>query len=346
MTMLETRAQVKVFGGISGAFVVNNGLKQGDGLAPMLFDITLDWVIRQTDIDINNTLMYKSVQVVGYADDLDIMGRSKAKVEETLKDLEKATGKIGLNINNSKTKWMIQSRNTLISNQQIGSERFETMKDFKHLGSVITNDKKEWTDIQICITKGNQTYFALLDILKSRFVPSTSNYSQGEEQAAGLHPRTGRLESVMDKAVFWDVHGVLLVDFAKHGTTVNAAAYIQTLVNLRCALRDKHRKINADDIKLFHDNARPQVVASVREKINTFGWEVLQHPPYSPDLTPSDFHPMKKFLAGHRFATDAFCNIKMDLREVGYDDREWINLAQDRDQWRAYVRAAMNLWVP
>ncbi|KAJ4444148.1 hypothetical protein ANN_05937 [Periplaneta americana] len=36
-------------------------------------------------------------------------------------------------------------------------------------------------------------------------------------------------------------------------------------------------------------------------------------------------------------------NIKMDLREVGYDDREWINFAQDRDQWRAYVRAAMNL---
>ncbi|KAJ4442251.1 hypothetical protein ANN_12117 [Periplaneta americana] len=32
-------------------------------------------------------------------------------------------------------------------------------------------------------------------------------------------------------------------------------------------------------------------------------------------------------------------NIKMDLREVGYDDRDWINLAQDRDRWRAYVRA-------
>ncbi|KAJ4443724.1 hypothetical protein ANN_05448 [Periplaneta americana] len=39
-------------------------------------------------------------------------------------------------------------------------------------------------------------------------------------------------------------------------------------------------------------------------------------------------------------------NIKMDLGEVGYDDREWISLAQDRDQWRAYVRAAMNLRVP
>ncbi|KAJ4426421.1 hypothetical protein ANN_27235 [Periplaneta americana] len=39
-------------------------------------------------------------------------------------------------------------------------------------------------------------------------------------------------------------------------------------------------------------------------------------------------------------------NIKMDLREVGYDGRDWINLAQDRDQWRAYVRAAMTLRVP
>ncbi|KAJ4432453.1 hypothetical protein ANN_21072 [Periplaneta americana] len=36
-------------------------------------------------------------------------------------------------------------------------------------------------------------------------------------------------------------------------------------------------------------------------------------------------------------------NIKMDLRDVGYDDKDWIDLAQDRDLWRAYVRAAMNL---
>ncbi|KAJ4428559.1 hypothetical protein ANN_24603 [Periplaneta americana] len=39
-------------------------------------------------------------------------------------------------------------------------------------------------------------------------------------------------------------------------------------------------------------------------------------------------------------------NIEMDLREVGYDGRDWINLAQDRDQWRPYVRAPMNLRVP
>ena len=39
-------------------------------------------------------------------------------------------------------------------------------------------------------------------------------------------------------------------------------------------------------------------------------------------------------------------NIKMDLRKVGFDHRDWIALAEDRDQWRACVRAVMNLRVP
>ena len=39
-------------------------------------------------------------------------------------------------------------------------------------------------------------------------------------------------------------------------------------------------------------------------------------------------------------------NIKMDLREVGCDPGEWIGLAEDRDQCRAYVRTVMNLRVP
>ncbi|KAJ4441770.1 hypothetical protein ANN_11628 [Periplaneta americana] len=39
-------------------------------------------------------------------------------------------------------------------------------------------------------------------------------------------------------------------------------------------------------------------------------------------------------------------NIKLDLKEMGYDDGDWINLAQDRDRWRAYVRAALNVRVP
>jgi hypothetical protein len=39
-------------------------------------------------------------------------------------------------------------------------------------------------------------------------------------------------------------------------------------------------------------------------------------------------------------------NIKMDLREVGRDGMDWIDLAQDRDRWSAYGNAVMNLRVP
>jgi hypothetical protein len=39
-------------------------------------------------------------------------------------------------------------------------------------------------------------------------------------------------------------------------------------------------------------------------------------------------------------------NIKMDLREIGWDGRDWIELAQDMDLWRALVNTVMNLRVP
>jgi hypothetical protein len=39
-------------------------------------------------------------------------------------------------------------------------------------------------------------------------------------------------------------------------------------------------------------------------------------------------------------------NIKMDLREIGLDGVDWMDMAQDRDQWRALVNTVLNLWVP
>jgi hypothetical protein len=39
-------------------------------------------------------------------------------------------------------------------------------------------------------------------------------------------------------------------------------------------------------------------------------------------------------------------DIKMNLRKIGWGGRDWTDLPQDRDQWRALMNTAMNLWCP
>jgi hypothetical protein len=39
-------------------------------------------------------------------------------------------------------------------------------------------------------------------------------------------------------------------------------------------------------------------------------------------------------------------NIKIDLRLIGWDDMDWIDLDQDRDQWMVLVKTVMKFWVP
>ena len=52
----------------------------------------------------------------------------------------------------------------------------------------------------------------------------------------------------------------------------------------------------------------------------------------------------RKPLGGYRHRWED--NIKMDLQEVGCGGTDWIELAQDRDRWRALVNAVLNLQVP
>jgi hypothetical protein len=52
----------------------------------------------------------------------------------------------------------------------------------------------------------------------------------------------------------------------------------------------------------------------------------------------------KRPLGRHRHRWEN--NIKLDLREIGIDGVNWIQMAQDRVQWQAFVNMVMNLWVP
>jgi len=58
---------------------------------------------------------------------------------------------------------------------------------------------------------------------------------------------------------------------------------------------------------MIHDNTNPHTATTLQNLIMTFGWEQFDHPSYSPDLAPSDFHlflHLKSFLDGRRFHND------------------------------------------
>ena len=77
-------------------------------------------------------------------------------------------------------------------------------------------------------------------------------------------------------------------------------------VQEHCPTQEKWPAIvNRKGVILQHDNARPHCPRRTLEKINSLGWEVLPHPPYSPDIAPSDFHlfrSLQHFLSGIFFS--------------------------------------------
>ncbi|GBM56624.1 Histone-lysine N-methyltransferase SETMAR, partial [Araneus ventricosus] len=89
--------------------------------------------------------------------------------------------------------------------------------------------------------------------------------------------------------------------------TTNANRYCETLRKLRRAIQNRRRGMFSRLIALLHDNSRLHTAVATQELLDQFGWEIFDHPPYSPDLATSDFHlflKLKEILGGKRFGND------------------------------------------
>jgi hypothetical protein len=82
VTMENSTYHVKLGTIMTDGFQVGTGLKQGDGLAPSLFNIALEYVIRKLSVHITSTIFHKTVQLIGYADDVNTMGRTKGLLQK------------------------------------------------------------------------------------------------------------------------------------------------------------------------------------------------------------------------------------------------------------------------
>ena len=102
---------------------------------------------------------------------------------------------------------------------------------------------------------------------------------------AGLHPKKVML------CIWWDWKGVLYYELLLENQTINSNKYCSQLDQLKAALDDNRPELVNRKCIIFHqDTARLQVSLMTRQKLLQFGWKVLIHPLYSPDIAPLNFH--------------------------------------------------------
>lgn len=119
--------------------------------------------------------------------------------------------------------------------------------------------------------------------------------------------------------VFWDSQGIIHIDYLEKGRTITGQYYANLLDEFEAVLKEKRPHLKKKKVLFHHDNAPAHSSRVVMAKIKQLRYELLPHPPYSPDLAPCDFFlfpNLKKWLGGKRFrsndeviaATEAYFN--------------------------------------
>ena len=99
---------------------------------------------------------------------------------------------------------------------------------------------------------------------------------------AGLHPMKVLL------CVWWDCRGIIHFELLRQGEIITTDKYYEQLTRLDAAIREKRPVLaNRKGFIFHHDNSRPHVAQQTLRKLKELKWEILQPPPYSPDISPS-----------------------------------------------------------
>jgi hypothetical protein len=105
----------------------------------LLFNVVLEVFVRRDNLKTIGTIYNKETQLLAYANDIDIVGRSQSAVWDAYLALEGEAAKKGLKINEQKTKYMIAAGNDRTIHDvgqsvAIGDKHFEAVKEFVYLG--------------------------------------------------------------------------------------------------------------------------------------------------------------------------------------------------------------------
>ena len=120
--------------------------------------------------------------------------------------------------------------------------------------------------------------------------------------------RKNPLEKFSSASFFWDEDGILLIDYLPTGQTINAEYYSSLLVKLKDISREILRGKFTKGVLFLHDNAPAHRALAIQKNLTYLAFQYLDHPPYSPDLAPSDYHlfpGLRKQLKCRHFSSDA-----------------------------------------
>jgi hypothetical protein len=94
---------------LSGKFPVQNVLKKGDALSPLLFNFAIEYAIRRIQENQEGLKLNGTYQLLAYADDINILGENIDTTQKNAVVLFDTSKEIGLEVNPEKTKCMLMS---------------------------------------------------------------------------------------------------------------------------------------------------------------------------------------------------------------------------------------------
>jgi len=140
MNLTETYSRVRVSKNVSDRFPIRNGLRQGDALSPMFFNIALEYAIRRFEVKQDGLKLNGTHKLLAYADDVNILVGSIHTIKENAEALVAATGEIGMEVSADKTKNMVMSRDQnagRIHSVRTDNSTFERVEEFKYLETTL-----------------------------------------------------------------------------------------------------------------------------------------------------------------------------------------------------------------
>ncbi|GFX52023.1 reverse transcriptase domain-containing protein [Trichonephila clavipes] len=170
-TLKIVRCRIKIQKYLSEPFTTERDLRQGDSLACLLFNLVLEKCIQDSGLDQSGTLWNRSLQLLAYAEDIDIIGRSEKAMKEAFQALEISAINMGLTINEDKTKFMETLPSSVnITSFCVNGHSFDRVSEFKYLRTFINDQNKVKAEINNRIKSANKCCFGLKKQLRSKFI--------------------------------------------------------------------------------------------------------------------------------------------------------------------------------